>query len=127
VRCDIPAHVYQATFEPRTQWSEEYAQGAEIRDYWQHVARKYDVYKYLKLRHKVVGAHWDGEAGKWTVSVEVEKGEKYAEEFDVLNYGNWTVQCMEAARISWYRRISSHLRHASIGTQALTQLERKWP
>jgi cation diffusion facilitator CzcD-associated flavoprotein CzcO len=53
VRCDIPANVYQSTFEPWTQWSEGYAQGAEIRDYWQRVARKYDVYKYLKLRHKV--------------------------------------------------------------------------
>jgi cation diffusion facilitator CzcD-associated flavoprotein CzcO len=85
VRCDIPANVYQSTFEPNSQWSEEYAQGAEIRDYWQGVARKYNVYKYLKLKRKIVGAAWVDEVGKWTVDVEnVETGEKYSEEFDVV-------------------------------------------
>ena len=26
VQCDIPANVYQSTFAPKTQWTEEYAQ-----------------------------------------------------------------------------------------------------
>ncbi len=34
IRCDIPANVYQTSFEPNSQWSEEYAQGAEILEYW---------------------------------------------------------------------------------------------
>ncbi|KAK2761440.1 4-hydroxyacetophenone monooxygenase [Colletotrichum kahawae] len=49
VRCDVPAHVYQATFDPNTQWTEQFAQGAEIRDYWKGLSKKYDVYKYLQL------------------------------------------------------------------------------
>lgn len=33
VRCDIPAHAYQSTFAPNTQWTEEFASGAEIGAY----------------------------------------------------------------------------------------------
>jgi len=114
VRCDIPANVYQSTFEPRTQWTEEYAQGAEIRDYWQHIARKYDVYKYLKLRRKVYDANWNGASGKWTVGVEnLKTGEKNEETFDVLITA---IGRFNAWRLPDYPGISEyqgHLRHSS--------------
>jgi cation diffusion facilitator CzcD-associated flavoprotein CzcO len=58
VRCDIPAYVYQSTFEPRIQWTEEYAQGAKIRDYWQGIAKKYNIYECLRKKQKIVGATW---------------------------------------------------------------------
>lgn len=69
VRCDIPAHVYQSGFAPNTQWTEEFAQGKEIREYWQGVARKYDVYKYLRPRQKVEKAEWAPEEAKWKVTL----------------------------------------------------------
>ncbi|KAI1491258.1 hypothetical protein F5X96DRAFT_484518 [Biscogniauxia mediterranea] len=69
VRCDIPAHVYQTSFEPNPQWSEEFAQGKEIREYWQHIARKYEVYKHLKLAHKVESLEWKEEEGVWEIEV----------------------------------------------------------
>ncbi|KAI0412944.1 4-hydroxyacetophenone monooxygenase [Xylaria grammica] len=67
VRCDIPAHVYQSSFSPNTNWSEQFAQGAEIRDYWQGVAQKYGVYDLLRFSHEVKEARWDG--AKWQVTV----------------------------------------------------------
>ncbi|KAF6806300.1 4-hydroxyacetophenone monooxygenase [Colletotrichum musicola] len=69
VRCDVPAHVYQSTFDPNTQWSEQFAQGAEIRDYWQGLARKYDVYKCLKLSRRVEGLDWDEARAVWRIAV----------------------------------------------------------
>lgn len=69
VRCDIPAHAYQSGFSPNTQWTEEFAQGAEIRDYWQSVARKYNVYQYLRLQQQVQKAEWLPEEGKWRVTI----------------------------------------------------------
>ncbi|KAI1496944.1 hypothetical protein F5X99DRAFT_47158 [Biscogniauxia marginata] len=69
VRCDIPAHVYQTSFEPNPQWSEEFAQGKEIREYWQHIARKYEVYKYIKLSHKVESLEWKDADSVWEVQV----------------------------------------------------------
>jgi cation diffusion facilitator CzcD-associated flavoprotein CzcO len=85
VRCDIPAHVYQSGFEPNTQWTEEFAQGHEIREYWQRVARKYDVYKYLRPRQKVQKVEWLPEEAKWEVTLMDLNSEKvYAEKLDVV-------------------------------------------
>lgn len=69
MRCDIPAHVYQSNFEPNTRWTEEFAQGHEIRDYWQGVAKKYDVYKYVRAQQQVLRTEWFAEKGKWKVTV----------------------------------------------------------
>jgi cation diffusion facilitator CzcD-associated flavoprotein CzcO len=114
VRCDIPANVYQSTFEPNTQWSEEYAQGAEIRDYWQNVAKKYNVYKYLRLRRNVIGAAWSEEKSTWGVTVEnLESGETSTEEFEVLltavgRFNAWKIP--DYPGIEDYK---GHLRHSS--------------
>lgn len=70
MRCDIPAHAYQSGFAPNTQWTEEFAQGAEIRDYWQGVARKYNVYQYLRPRQQVQKVEWLADEGKWKVTIE---------------------------------------------------------
>ncbi|KAK2741708.1 hypothetical protein FQN55_008207 [Onygenales sp. PD_40] len=86
VRCDIPANVYQSTFSPNTQWTEEFAQGAEIRDYWQSVAKKYDVYKYIRFQQKIETAEWIPEEGKWKITIQDlnEPAKTYEEKVDVL-------------------------------------------
>ncbi len=67
--CDIPAHTYQATFEPNHEWSQFYATAKEIHGYWKRVADKYDCMKYVKLNHQIVGAVWDDQLAKWQVEV----------------------------------------------------------
>ncbi|KAM0721068.1 hypothetical protein Q7P37_003354 [Cladosporium fusiforme] len=69
VRCDVPAHVYQSTFDPNTQWSEVFAQGAEIRDYWHGLARKHDVYSKTQFDSKVIGSYWDEARAQWHVKI----------------------------------------------------------
>ena len=59
VGCDIPVMSYQLTFEPNREWTSFYASGAEIGEYWKHVARKYHLYQHIKLSHRVCGVHWD--------------------------------------------------------------------
>ncbi|KAL4913327.1 hypothetical protein BDW62DRAFT_214325 [Aspergillus aurantiobrunneus] len=85
VRCDIPAHVYQSNFSPNTRWTEEFAQGHEIRDYWQSVARKYDVYKYARLQQKVERVEWFTDRGRWKVTLrDLKNDQVYDEELDVV-------------------------------------------
>ncbi|KAI0900874.1 FAD/NAD(P)-binding domain-containing protein [Annulohypoxylon nitens] len=85
VRCDVPAHVYQTSFAPNTQWSEQFAQGREIREYWQGLARKYEVYKYLKLSQKVEEISWDEKKSVWNVKVHnLSTGETTSQEFDFV-------------------------------------------
>ncbi|KAI9172802.1 flavin-binding monooxygenase [Paramyrothecium foliicola] len=69
VRCDIPSHVYQSTFAPNINWSDEFASGTEIRDYWQGLARQYDVYQYAQFGRKVDGLEWDADDGSWVLTV----------------------------------------------------------
>ncbi|KAK8052574.1 4-hydroxyacetophenone monooxygenase, partial [Apiospora rasikravindrae] len=85
VRCDIPAHVYQTSFEPNTQWSEEFAQGAEIREYWQKLAQKYGVYDRLKLSHNVTELDWDATDSVWKIDVvDLQTGEQFTQTADFV-------------------------------------------
>ncbi|KAG4431237.1 hypothetical protein IFR05_013278 [Cadophora sp. M221] len=114
VRCDIPANVYQSTFEPKTNWTEEYAQGSEILEYWQQVAHKYNVYQYLKLRHNVAGANWDEDTGHWTLRVEnLATGEIYAPEFDVVITAVGRFNAWKLPDYPGIKDYQGHLRHSS--------------
>ncbi|KAF2104240.1 FAD/NAD(P)-binding domain-containing protein [Rhizodiscina lignyota] len=117
VRCDIPAHVYQSTFSPNTQWTEEYAQGHEIRDYWQGVARKYDVYKYLRLNSHVTLAEWDPESAQWLLSVKDLKKDSTdttsVERFDVVITAIGRFNAWKLPDIPGIETYEGHLRHSS--------------
>ncbi|CZT52817.1 related to monooxigenase [Rhynchosporium secalis] len=114
VRCDIPANVYQSTFFPKTNWTEEYAQGPEILNYWQSLARKYNVYQYLKLQHKVAGANWDQDTGKWTLRVEnLASGETYVTEFDVVITAIGRFNDWKLPNYPGIKDFKGHLRHSS--------------
>jgi cation diffusion facilitator CzcD-associated flavoprotein CzcO len=67
--CDIPAHTYQATFEPNHEWSQFYASSKEIHQYWKKVALKYDCMRHIKLNHQVLNAIWDDRSAKWQLEV----------------------------------------------------------
>jgi cation diffusion facilitator CzcD-associated flavoprotein CzcO len=85
VRCDIPANAYQSTYAQNTQWSQEYAEGKEIREYWQGVAREYDVYKYIKFERRIQRAEWNSVSAQWRLDIQdTSSGLEYTESFDVL-------------------------------------------
>lgn len=80
--------MYQSNFEPNTRWTEEFAQGHEIRDYWQGVARKYDVYKYVRAQQQVERTEWFAEKGKWRVTVRDLKEDRVSFK-SILDGGYW--------------------------------------
>ncbi|KAL4989397.1 hypothetical protein BDW68DRAFT_186427 [Aspergillus falconensis] len=83
--CDIPAHTYQATFEPNKEWSTFYAAAPEIHKYWKHVSAKYGCEKYIKFKHRVVSAIWDNDRSKWTLQVKnLDSGEIIEDQCDVV-------------------------------------------
>ncbi|KAH7130177.1 hypothetical protein B0J11DRAFT_245863 [Dendryphion nanum] len=114
VRCDIPAHTYQSTFSPNTQWSEQFAKGAEIRDYWQSRARKHDVYRYVKFGHRVDDASWDDVDSQWRLSVQdLKTNTSLIEKFDfvILAIGRFNAwKLPDYPGIDDYK---GHLRHTS--------------
>ncbi|OGM45371.1 flavin-binding monooxygenase [Aspergillus bombycis] len=85
VACDVPSHVYQASFEPNPSWSQFYSSGGEILRYWKAIVEKYDVRKYMKLNHKIVEARFDDSRSKWDITVQnCVTGEVIQDTCDVL-------------------------------------------
>ncbi|KAK5054942.1 hypothetical protein LTR69_008510 [Exophiala sideris] len=93
--CDIPAHTYQATFEPNPDWSRFYASAEEIHRYWKRLASKYGATKYIHLKQEVVEARWDEGSAKWTIRIlDLTSDVVYSDTCDVLISGtgalnNW--------------------------------------
>ncbi|EFX06597.1 flavin-binding monooxygenase [Grosmannia clavigera kw1407] len=114
VRCDVPSHVYQSTFAPNVEWSDKFSSGAEIRDYWQSTARKYDVYKYAVFGRRVEDLSWNPVEAVWNVTVRnIDTGdvETATADFVVTATGRFNAwRLPEFAGRSDYRGV---LRHAS--------------
>jgi hypothetical protein len=85
VKCDIPSHVYQYTFEPNSQWSSFFAGGEEIEEYIRVVSAKYGVREMVGFERRVGGARWMGREGKWEIDVVgVDGREREKVDVDVL-------------------------------------------
>lgn len=83
--CDVPSHNYTWSFEPKTDWSANYASSKEILKYFKDFSTKYGLQKYIQLRHQVVGAQWDQTKALWTVSVKnLETGDTFQSQARVL-------------------------------------------
>jgi len=65
VACDVPAHMYTYSFEPNPTWSNFFARGGEIQQYFEHVADKYDVNRSIRFNEAVTDARYKD--GQWTV------------------------------------------------------------
>ncbi|KAI5863384.1 FAD/NAD(P)-binding domain-containing protein [Durotheca rogersii] len=114
VRCDVPAHVYQSSFAPNVNWSEQFAQGHEIRAYWEGLAKKYDVYQYLKLSHKVEELRWDDERSVWDVKVRnLSTGETFVHEADYVLTAIGRFNAWKLPDYPGLRDFKGLLRHAS--------------
>lgn len=66
---DIPSSTYSYSFEPNPSWSRLFAPGAELKQYAEHVADKYDLRRHMQFDTAVSGAVWDEEKAQWRVSL----------------------------------------------------------
>ena len=66
--CDVPSHLYCYSFEPNPNWSRRYAKQAEIKEYLENCADKYDILKYAKFSSKVVSMVYQEKEQTWDVT-----------------------------------------------------------
>lgn len=64
--CDVPAHSYDYSFEPNWKWKGLYAEGPEIRAYFEHCADKYGITPFVRFNTAVSSIV--REQGGWTVT-----------------------------------------------------------
>lgn len=72
--CDIYSILYSYSFEQNPDWTREYPGQEEILDYLRNVARKYNLYKYIRFNTSVDAATWDDSKNRWKVDVKVTGG-----------------------------------------------------
>src|SRR5215510_3070390 len=61
--CDVPSHIYSYSFEPNPEWTHRFSPGAEIREYFEAVARKYGVLPRIRFGEEVSRLELAG--GRW--------------------------------------------------------------
>jgi cation diffusion facilitator CzcD-associated flavoprotein CzcO len=66
---DVPTTTYSYFFEPNPNWSRLFSTGAEIKQYADDVADKFDVRRHMRFNTVVEGARWDEDASVWRVTV----------------------------------------------------------
>ncbi|KAG7452053.1 FAD/NAD-binding domain-containing protein [Guyanagaster necrorhizus] len=69
LKCDIPSHCYQLTFEENPNWSSFYASGPEIRAYLEAVVDKYKLMPYIRTQHRMTKARYSEPDGKWIITI----------------------------------------------------------
>ncbi|KAF1845296.1 FAD/NAD(P)-binding domain-containing protein [Cucurbitaria berberidis CBS 394.84] len=68
--CDIPSVNYQLSWAPSSDWSSYYSSAGEILAYFKGIVDRYNLMQYIKLSHRVVGAHWNEEEQLWHVKIQ---------------------------------------------------------
>lgn len=96
--CDIPSHAYQYTWAPNPDWKKFYSGSEELWQYFKHVAQKFNILPFVKLRHEVVGAEWNEEDARWKVSITDEDNDIIIDHGDFLINASgilkWVSQCL---------------------------------
>lgn len=68
-RVDTSNFVYQFSFEKKYPWTEYFARHYEVRDYLEHIAKKYGVFEHIRFEHEVTAAAYDEATGTWQIEV----------------------------------------------------------
>ncbi|MDD3798126.1 MAG: NAD(P)/FAD-dependent oxidoreductase [Novosphingobium sp.] len=74
VRVDTPSITYEFNFEKRYPWTEHFGRGEQVREYLEHVSRKYGVYENTRFYNDLKQATFDERRNLWTLEVETPEG-----------------------------------------------------
>ena len=83
--CDIPAHLYSFSFEPKADWTYMWSFQPEILDYLKGVADKHGLHRYIRFGAHVERAHWDDSEYRWHVYTK--DGQEYVTQFLISGAG----------------------------------------
>ncbi|KAG9665052.1 FAD/NAD(P)-binding domain-containing protein, partial [Aureobasidium melanogenum] len=91
--CDVPSHAYVLRFHLKPDWSKEYAEQAEIQQYYADVAKAYRLRESTVFSTKVISATWNettlkydmvvmdkktGKKSEWTANVVINAGGQFS-------------------------------------------------
>ncbi len=68
-RVDVGSQFYCYSFEPNHEWSEYFPRHDELRRYFEHCVRKYELGPHIRLDTEVIAARYDENDALWRVTV----------------------------------------------------------
>ena len=74
IRVDTISITYEYSFEKNYKWSEYFARGAEVRNYLEHISKKYGVFPKTRFDHTLVAATWDSSRSVWMLEASTPGG-----------------------------------------------------
>lgn len=69
VRVDTPSVTYEFSFEKGYRWNEHFGRGEEVRNYLDHVSRKYGVHENTLFSHDLQSATFDEARNLWVMEI----------------------------------------------------------
>ncbi|KXL44482.1 MAG: hypothetical protein FE78DRAFT_150169 [Acidomyces sp. 'richmondensis'] len=111
--CDVPAHSYQFSFNPKHDWSAFYAPSWEIRDYIEGTAKKYGADRFIKLEHEVKDCEWRQDEGKWHVKIRGPDGQVFEDTADVIVSARGNLNNKQWPDIDGLRSFEGEIMHSS--------------
>ena len=79
VRVDTVSLIYELNFEKNYRWKEYFGRGEEVRQYLDHVSRKYGVFENTKFNHDMTDATFDESRNLWQLQFTTADGPKAIE------------------------------------------------
>jgi len=81
--CDVPSFLYSYSFEPNLDWSHRFAPGREIWDYFEGIAKKYDLLPHIAFNKEIASARYEGR--QW--HIETKDGDKTVADILISAWG----------------------------------------
>ncbi|MBJ8345740.1 NAD(P)/FAD-dependent oxidoreductase [Antrihabitans sp. YC2-6] len=69
VATDVPGISYQFSYEKNPNWSRVFPKGAEVKQYVEYCAEKYDLRRQIRLNTEVMARTWDEENRYWKLDL----------------------------------------------------------
>jgi 4-hydroxyacetophenone monooxygenase len=74
IRVDTISITYEFNFEKEYRWSEYFGRGQEVREYLEHVSKKFGVYANTRFSHELKRATYDEDRDKWVLEADSPDG-----------------------------------------------------
>ncbi|KIW95808.1 uncharacterized protein Z519_02872 [Cladophialophora bantiana CBS 173.52] len=111
--CDIPSHTYQFSWNRNPNWSSFYSPAAEILKYLQDTADKFDLHRFVKLKHRVCQANWNDDSGKWVFKVQRPDGSTFTDEADIFLNTSGALNVWKYPNIPGLQTFKGNLMHTA--------------
>jgi len=72
--CDVPSHHYTYSFARKPNWSRHYSSGKEIQDYFEEVAKEYQLDQFIEFNQEVSKAEF--QSGQWILELKQGKTDR---------------------------------------------------